>query len=247
MEIVGRGFLARHLARISSRRHRDAVAFAAGVSSTRDVSTDSSQRETHLLQTTLQRCRDTDRTLVFFSTASAAVYGSGRPGAETDPAIANSPYGAHKLALERRVVESGADFLVLRMSHLVGADQRPHQLFPTLVSAALSGRVELQQQATRDVLGVDDAVTLVDELLARDVRNRIVNVASGHSVDVEDVVDWLSRRLGVRPQIVRRNTGSRHLVSIERLAGIVPLPEFVNFGPLYYRSALDAALGTVAG
>jgi nucleoside-diphosphate-sugar epimerase len=241
MEIVGGGFVAQHLHSIASR-HEDTVAFAAGVSWTRGVSADSFEREAQLLSATLQRCRAAGQTLLFFSTASASIYGALRPGRESDPPIARSPYGAHKLALERRVIDSGADHLVLRLSHLVGPAQPAHQLLPTLVRAVRSGRIEVQRQATRDVLGVRDAVTLIDQLLVRGTRNQIVNVASGHSVPVEQVIDYLAEVLGCAP--VRRylDVGTRHLVSIERLAGLLPLDEYVRFGPSYYRSALAASL-----
>jgi nucleoside-diphosphate-sugar epimerase len=243
MEIVGNGFLARHLRPIA-RRHSDVVALAAGVSWAANTSEDAFAREIDLVREMAGRCRARGRTLLFFSTSSAAVYGADRPGRETDPPVPRSPYGAHKLGIERWLRDSGTDHLVLRLAHVVGPGQPPHQLLPSLVGLIRAGRtVQVQRGATRDLIGVHDVRTVIDAMLARGVRGQTVNVATGTAVPVVEVVDYLERRLGVTARREYVDGGAAHLVSIDKLRALLP-DQVAAMGPGagYHRGVIDAFL-----
>ncbi|MCU7825075.1 NAD-dependent epimerase/dehydratase family protein [Kitasatospora sp. DSM 101779] len=246
MEIIGRGFLAGHLAPLA-HEHADAVALAAGVSWASGTSTADFERERHLFHQVLDRCRASGRTLIFFSTASAGVYGADRPGREDDAVTARSAYGAHKLGMERELLESGADFLVLRLGHLVGRGQPAHQLLPTLVASLGTGRIAIQRHATRDVIDVAHVVAVIDLLLRRGIRRETLNVASGTAVPVEHVVDHLEFRLGLSVDRRYEDTGTSHLVSVDKLHSLLPEVRGFGFGPAYYRTVLDAYLAGTRG
>src|SRR5262245_43227137 len=114
MEIVGNGFLARHLRRLAAR-HTGTVALAAGVSWTSGTSDEDFAREAKLVREVIARCAATGQRLLFFSTASSGMYPAERgPGREDAPVVPGNPYTAHKLLLEQQVRSSGADHLVLR-------------------------------------------------------------------------------------------------------------------------------------
>jgi hypothetical protein len=83
-------------------------------------------------------------------------------------------------------------------------------------------------------------VRLVDLLLERGVRDELVNVASGHSVPVESIVDQVEARLGLVAQRDYLDGGSAHAVSIDKLRALVPETETMGFGSTYYRSVVDA-------
>ncbi len=247
MEIIGRGFLAGHLAPLA-HEHGDAVALAAGVSWASGTSAADFERERTLFRRVLDRCRASGRTLVLFSTASAGVYGADRPGREDEAVTPRSSYGEHKLGMERELLDSGADCLVLRLGHLVGPGQPAHQLVPTLVESLGTGRISIQRRATRDLIEVGHVVAVIDLLLRRGVRGEIVNVASGTAVPVEQVVDHLELRLGLKAERRYQDTGTSHLVSVDRLHSLLPEVAGFGFGPEYYRAALDGYLaGTRAG
>ncbi|MFD9393520.1 NAD-dependent epimerase/dehydratase family protein [Streptomyces sp. NPDC060000] len=244
--VVGRGFLARHLAPVAER-HADTVILAAGVSLASTTAPEEFAREAELLDETIDACRTLGRRLVFFSTASTGMYGTtAGPGREDMPVVPGTPYARHKLALERRLRASGADHLVLRLSHVVGPGQPPHQLLPTLVRQLREGLVQVQLRATRDLIGVADVVTVVDRLLALDVRNTVVNVASGTAVPVSAVVDHLEQRLGLVCRREFRDTGSGCTVGVDRLRSLVPEVAALRFGPHYYRGVLDGYATSVA-
>ncbi|MCX3062134.1 NAD-dependent epimerase/dehydratase family protein [Streptomyces beihaiensis] len=241
MEIIGRGFLAGHLAPLADE-HAGAVALAAGVSWASGTSAADFERERRLFRQVMERCRASGRTLVFFSTASAGVYGADRPGREDDVLTARSAYGENKLGMEQELRDSGIDFLVLRLSHVVGSGQPAHQLLPTLVRSLGAGQIVIQRRATRDVIDVGHVVTVLDLLLRRGIRRETLNVATGTAVSVERIVDHLEFRLGVSADRRYVDAGTSHLVSVDKLHSLLPEVAGFGFGPDYYRTALDGYL-----
>jgi NDP-hexose 4-ketoreductase len=245
MEIVGTGFLASQLRPLSGI-DRDVVILAAGVSSAASDSAAAFARERALLAQVTERCRETGRRLVFFSTASTGMYGAvPGPGHEDAPVSPKTPYGAHKLALERQLRESGAEFLVLRLGHVTGPGQPAHQLLPSLLAQLRAGRVRIQRGASRDLIGADDVVTIIGLLLDANVRNQTVNVASGYDVPVERIVDHLANRLGLAPARDYLPDGIRHRVSVAKLRALVPAVDRLGFGDGYYRRVLDTFAGPI--
>ncbi|GAA3873864.1 NAD-dependent epimerase/dehydratase family protein [Streptomyces sp. NPDC003631] len=247
MDIVGNGFLARNLRSLAGR-HPDTVALAAGVSWASGTSDEDFAREAALLREVAERCQDTGRRLLFFSTAATGMYGLAEgPGREDTPVTPCTPYGAHKLALEQLLHDSGAAHVILRLGHLVGPDQPEHQLLPTLVRQLREGRVRVHRGAARDLIDVGDVITVIDRLLAMDLRAETVNVASGFAVPVEDVVDHLARALGLEARQEFVDTGVRqHVISTEKLRALVPQVAEMGFGPGYYRRILGDFTASVS-
>jgi NDP-hexose 4-ketoreductase len=246
MDIVGTGFLARNLRPLAGR-HPDTVVLAAGVSWASGTSDEDFAREAALLREVAKRCLDTGRRLLFFSTAATGMYGLAEgPGREDTPVTPCTPYGAHKLALEELLRESGADHLILRLGHLVGPDQPEHQLLPTLVRQLRQGTVRVHRGAARDLIDVGDVITVIDHLLATDLRAETVNVASGVAVPVKDIVDHLAQALGIEARREFVETGGRqHVISTDKLRALVPQVAHMGFGPDYYRRILGDFTATV--
>lgn len=241
MEIIGKGFIARNLEPLA-HRHPDVVVLAAGVSWAVGTSEADFRREADLLRDMAERCRATGRALLFFSTASTGMYGACEgPGREDEPVTPCTPYGAHKLALEEQLRASGAEFLILRLGHLVGPGQPPHQLLPTLVRQLREGSVWIHRGAVRDLVHVDDVVAVIDRLLTKGLRGETVNVASGEAVPVELIVDRLEQGLGTGARREYRDAGSHHVISIDKLRDLVP-DVAAAFGPGYYRRVIDTFL-----
>ncbi|MFG2382878.1 NAD-dependent epimerase/dehydratase family protein [Streptomyces avermitilis] len=244
MEIVGNGFIARSLRPIA-RKHPDTVVLAAGVSWASGVAAADFEREAELLDKVAADCVTTGRRLLFFSTAATGMYGAVEgPGTEDRPITPCTPYGAHKLALEQRLRDSGAEFVVLRLGHLVGPEQPPHQLLPALVRQIREGTVRLHRGAARDLIAVADVVTIIDRLLELDLRSDTVNVASGKAVPVERIVDRLELRLGVTALREYQDSGSHHVISIEKLRSLVPEVARLGFSPEYHHGVIDAFVGS---
>jgi nucleoside-diphosphate-sugar epimerase len=223
MEIIGRGFIAGNLAAIADR-HPTATVLAAGVSSTHVLAETEFQRELDLVYETTKRCARDDRTVVFLSTASHAMYGpTETPASEDLETNPGSPYGQHKLALEHIVADSGARWLILRLSHVVGRAQRPHQLLPAIVHQVREGVVRVHRGAHRDLVDVADVVRAIDGLLTQGVSGEVINVASGVPHPVETIVHEIARRMDRVPQQELVDTAPvLTRVSIEKLFTLLP-------------------------
>jgi nucleoside-diphosphate-sugar epimerase len=238
MEIIGHGFLARSLEPLAPA-HPDVVALAAGVSATSGATEADYQREAALVYDTARRCRREGRLLVFFSTASAGMYGP-----DVDPALEDGPvypataYGRHKLALEAAVQLSGARHLILRMTNVIGPEQSPHQLLAALAAQLRTGLVRVHRGATRDLIGVADAVVVIGELLERRVSGHVVNVGSGVATPITAILAELEACLGLSAErvVVDAPTGSR--ISIDKLRALAPSADRLDFGPDYYRGVI---------
>ncbi|WP_055526213.1 NAD-dependent epimerase/dehydratase family protein [Streptomyces graminilatus] len=224
MRIIGDGFLGRNLAAAFDGRFPDVTAIAAGVSSTSAAAPAEYDREAQLVYEALEQCRREGRRLVFFSTASFSMYGfPDGEAAETDPVRPPNVYGRHKLALETVVRSSGAEHLILRLSHVVGPHQRPHQLLPTLVRHVLDGEVTIHQGAYRDLLDVRDLIHAIGGLLGDGVTGEVVNVASGVPLPVQEIVEAIERRLGVTARhVLRPGASAITRASVQRLRKLVP-------------------------
>ncbi|WP_320782573.1 SDR family oxidoreductase [Streptomyces sp. CRN 30] len=223
MEIIGRGFIARNMAAVEDR-HPGVTVLAAGVSSTWTNADAEFEREAALVEEVSRKCRAEGRLMVFLSSASHALYGTGNePMAEDTEVRPTSPYGIQRLRLENIVTGSGAAWLVLRVSHATGRWQRPHQLLPSFVQQVRDGSVQLYKGAHRDLVDVADLVRAVDGLLGRGVDNEVINVASGTPLPVRTIVHGIEKRLGLfaRHEIVDVPF-SLTRVSVDKLCALLP-------------------------
>jgi nucleoside-diphosphate-sugar epimerase len=244
MDVVGDGFLASHLREHFGDRYPRVTAAAAGVTRTTSATPAEFDREAKLVYGLLRRCRVEKRMLVFFSTASFAMYGTGdEPALETGPLYPPAAYGRHKLALEACVRASGVDHLILRLSHVVGRHRQRHQLLPSLVDQVLGGTVTVYRGARRDLLDAGDFCYVLDRLLGDGHRDLVLNVASGVPQPIEQVVDGVERRLGTRAKRLRMPGHAWHThPSIDRLCALLPEFRRERVGPDYLDRVLDAHL-----
>ncbi|HEY3610777.1 MAG TPA: NAD-dependent epimerase/dehydratase family protein [Pseudonocardiaceae bacterium] len=248
MDVVGRGFLAHYLMAAFPQRYPDVTVIAAGVTKTLAASVADFDREAELVYEVARRCRWQGRRLVFFSTSSDGMYGApDSPGHEDGPVFPTTPYGRHKLAIEAVLARCGARWLALRLSHVVGSGQQPHQLVPALASQIRTGVVSVHRNVYRDLIDVRHVVAAVDRLLAHEVTDQIVNVATGYPERVERVVTEVERRLGItaRREIVDKPGAVRTVISTARLRTVMPEWDELGFGPNYLPMLLDRYVGPV--
>lgn len=245
MEIVGSGFLAGSLASLATS-HPDVVVAAFGVSVAAGIPETDFAREATRLYELVHRCERTGEKLVFFSTASPAMYAvPGEAGREDGPVFPSTAYGRHNLALETVLAASGVDHLVLRLGHVVGPAQPAHQLVPAMVRQIRSGTVRLHRGARRDLIDVTDVVTVLDRLLTDGVGRTVVNVASGRAVPIELLVDHIEARLRVRAARAYVSNAVSQPVSTARLHRLVPEIAWIG-GEDYYWRVLDKYVGEYA-
>lgn len=170
------------------------------------------------------------QTLVHFSSSEA--YGSAAyvPMDEQHPAVPSTPYAASKLAGDQVVLSYwhtfGLDAAVIRPFNNFGPRQNAGSyagIIPIVVDRATRGEtIEINGdgEQTRDFVFVRDTADAAIRLLASpEARGRIVNVASGREVSVNELVRLMLELLGSSADVVhvepRPGDVRRHLASIE--------------------------------
>ncbi|MFF4615612.1 NAD-dependent epimerase/dehydratase family protein [Nonomuraea jabiensis] len=241
MEVVGDGMIAR--AFVNSRMGiDDVVVFAAGVSRSTATEATEFHREADLLHEVMGAARAGRRRLLYFSTASAHLYGNGdgSPRSEEDPVHPTTAYGRHKVAMENAIRTSGVDHLILRVTEVVGPHQRRHQLLPALVSQVDDGVVTVYRGARRDLIDVADLVTIAAELLRGGLHHATVNIASGHPVTAEEIVSHLVTMSGrAVTKVYVDIPANDYNVSTKRMTQHAPSTARMGFSPTYYRNVID--------
>lgn len=170
------------------------------------------------------------RTLVHFSSSEA--YGSAAyvPMDEGHPAVPSTPYAASKLAGDQIVLSYwhtfGLDAAVVRPFNNFGPRQNSGSyagIIPIVVARALRGEpIEIygDGQQTRDFVFVRDTAEATIRIHRTSAaRGRVVNIASGREVSVNDLVDLMLELLGSESTVVhvdpRPGDVRRHLASID--------------------------------
>lgn len=248
MEVVGRGFLAHYLVEAFADRYPDVTVVAAGVTKTLAAAVADFDREANLVYDVARRCRWQGRTVVFFSTSSDGMYGAlDSPGHEDGPVFPTTPYGRHKLGIEAVLARCGARWLTVRLSHVVGSGQQPHQLVPALTTQIGTGVVTVHRNVYRDLIDVRHVMIALDRLLANEISDQIVNIASGCPERVERIVTEIERRLAVtaRREMIDKPEAVRTVISTARLRGVMPEWDELGFGPNYLPALLDRYVGPV--
>lgn len=141
----------------------------------------------------------------FVHLSSAAVYGSpiSLPIRETAPTIPLSPYGFHKLAAEQSCREFamlyGLKTVSLRIFSAYGPGLRKQLLWDTFQKWKKSKIIELwgTGKETRDFIYIQDLCSAVIKIIQNaEFNGEAINIASGVSISVCDIVSLLVAELG---------------------------------------------------
>ncbi len=163
----------------------DATFFAAGISDSTCTDPAEFARETALVNTALESDAGT---MVYFSTASAY-----------DPSKADSPYVAHKIAMEKLVARGAESWLCLRISNVVGRGGNPNLFLNYLVQSMRQQRpVRVYSRATRNLIDVADVAELATRLVSTKPKNRVVNIAHPQSLSASRIVQLAEEVLGIQ-------------------------------------------------
>jgi nucleoside-diphosphate-sugar epimerase len=228
------------------RTHADltlpGVVFARGVPDSTRADQLAFARERRHLREALARAQELGEPLVYFTGAPIAGNYRGIVS-ETNAPVPRTPYGWHQRECEEIVRSSGVRHLVIRLPNVVGPGGNPHQLVPALVRQVLEGRVVVFRSAQRDLLDVEDLVSLTGRLLASEPIVGPVLVASGITVSARAIVERIALVLSASPEVVVKRGGEAQRFDIRRLRSIV---DQLPFDVDYPFRVLDRYVDTIA-
>ncbi len=175
--IVGRGMLASAFRTYNNNER--VLIFASGVSNSRETTSTAFEREFNLIKHTINI--HPDKLFVYFSTCS--MY---------DPDAKETPYVKHKMEMESYIKQNTKEFLILRVSQILGKSQSTTLVNFLLDCIENNKHFELWENSNRNLIALDDVVSIAKKLIDKPVHhNSVYHIANRNYIDVLDLVQLL--------------------------------------------------------
>lgn len=155
----------------------------------------------------VENCTNRVTNFVFSSSGGATYSGETLPYTEDSEANGVNAYGKLKSQMEKVLIESGLPYSVLRISNVYGPGQvvkNAQGIIAALFDAAINDReFELFGSANnkRDFVFIDDLMNLLVRVVEKEVSSGVVNVGSGKSTSISELLDTFSFLTGLIPTI----------------------------------------------
>lgn len=185
----------------------------------------------------LEICKESSLKRFIFA-SSSSVYGNAAAMNEAAATAPVSPYGVTKQACEQLCTlyaSSGVPAVVLRYFSVYGPRQRPDMALSTFITRLRAGQaIALYGDGTqtRDLTFVRDAVDATLLAAEKDCTGETINVGSGHSIRMRDVITLLEELTGHQAAIEyrARQKGDAErtcadITKAQRLLGYAPSTE----------------------
>lgn len=180
--VVGRGLVASLFNEYSTSD--EVLIFASGVSDSNEQRDSEFKRELDLIN--LHLSNHPNSLFVYFSTCSVA-----------DEIFKNRKYTIHKLAVEKLIMECSSNFLICRLSNLVGFGGNSKNIFNYLVQSVINGKsINIWRNASRSLLDVDDLKSILESVIDSGEYNRIINIASESSYSIPMIIEKIENHFG---------------------------------------------------
>ncbi len=222
--VVGRGMVAKKFDAFA--QDDNVLIFASGVSNSKCTDEKEYARERNLMMESLNSNKD--KIFVYVSTYSVF-----------DPSQNESHYVKHKLNVEQYIAEHANRYLILRASNLVGKSTNPNTVLNFFVdSIKHHKKFNLWQNATRNLLDVDDFYAIGTYILAREeMLNKIYTVANPIIYSVKDIVEAIEEHLKIKADCEVVDRGKSFEVDISDIAPMIERLG-INFDKDYLSSLL---------
>lgn len=180
--IVGQGLMAKAFK--ESEADKKFIIFASGVSNSLEVSSLAFEREKKLLADII--CKHRSKKIIYFSTCSI-----------NDDEVNERPYVKHKLFIEDYISNESDHFLICRVSNVVGNNGNANTIINFLYNC-IQNQIEFEawRNSERNIIDIDDVVTLVNKLNDLAVNNRIINIANEKNYKVFDIITEIEKYTG---------------------------------------------------
>lgn len=137
----------------------------------------------------------------FFAASSAAVYGNPEslPINENHPCSPISPYGISKLTMEKYIINSGLNYMILRFANVYGERQSVEgeagvvAIFNNAIKNKENLYIDGDGEQTRDFIYVKDVAKVFSIALAKFNGNKIVNVSTNKPCTINSLVETMLR------------------------------------------------------
>lgn len=200
--IIGKGLIATQFLQYDCD---DVVYFASGVSNSSETDKNQFLREENLVKTILSKFPN--QLFIYFSTCS--IYDSSKY---------NSPYVLHKLHIEELIKETAENYLILRVSNAVGEGGNPNLLMNYLARQIKSNAtITIHNNATRNLVDVEDVRDITLQYIASNNWNKIVNVAYTENFFIPEIIQSFEENLNLKTNIISEDKGEHYSIDVHEL------------------------------
>lgn len=200
--IIGRGLIANLFTEVDLD---DVVYFASGVSNSSETDKNQFLREENLVRETLNKYPK--QLFIYFSTCS--IYDSSKY---------NSLYVLHKLHMEELIKENAENYLILRVSNAVGEGGNPNLLMNYLARQIKSNAtITIHNNATRNLVDVEDVRDITLQYIASNNWNKIVNVAYIENFFIPEIIQSFEENLNLKTNIISEDKGEHYSIDVHEL------------------------------
>ncbi len=193
--VIGNGLMAQAFQRY--KNNDGVLIFSSGVSSSKLCTIYDCAREESLLRKTLDEC---DSKILFVYFSSCSIVSSN---------LTDDIYHTHKKKMESIIQMDAKRYTIFRLSNVVGGVVNLDTLFYYLVNKIkLQEEFDLWSKAKRNIMDIDDVVNIVNHIIDNGFfANEIINVANLNDVTVDEIVNEISRYLGIdaKYSIIKHN------------------------------------------
>lgn len=225
--IVGHGLLASAF-RTNLWDDTDTVVFASGVSNSKETRPEEFRREENLLDEYLGG----GRRIYYFGSCSVL-----------DPTLEDAPYVRHKLRMEEKV-RAAARYVIFRLPQVVGRSENPNLLTNFLFEKIKSGtQFQLWKNARRNLIDVDDVASIAIELAKTEPDCTTYNLASTHSISVEEIALTFERILKKKASYSTVDAGGDYEIKVEEVIIRAAKSMGVHFNNDYANKILEKYYG----
>jgi nucleoside-diphosphate-sugar epimerase len=180
--VVGNGMMAQRF--FSFNNDENILIFASGVSNSKETNVENFEREKKLLFEAITQ--NSTRKFVYFSTCS--IY---------DPSEMDSLYVKHKLECEQTIIKNCENYLICRVSNVVGQTDNPNTIISYLVSKiGNEHQFQLWQNSVRNIIDIDDVFSIVSYKIKTGIGAETCVVANPIQYPVSKIVKKIEQVLG---------------------------------------------------
>ncbi len=98
-------------------------------------------------------------------------------------------------------VKQHPTYLIIRLPNLVGGTGNPENLVNLLARKVRQHEViDIWKNSIRNILDVEDAVQITNQLVEKDIFNKVIKVASTVNYRIEEIVSEISVFYGAKPR-----------------------------------------------
>ena len=198
--VIGNGLLANAFSQYFASTS-DLKIFASGVSNSRETRKSEFLREEEMLKATL----NCEGRLFYFSTCS--IY---------DPSLKNSPYVAHKLAMEAIVLQA-KDNMVFRLPQAVGNTSNKSTLSNYLYEKLIKDEeFDVWIHSSRNLIDVADIFKIAKTIIERkEETGSVVNIAAPVSHPIIEIVNTFEQVLSLKARYNTIEAGCDYLINTQ--------------------------------